>query len=101
MDIGAYVMITITFVFVINVLAQTLAMQKRLKQLSQVDAKLDALLQQAGTKFDPFEFVSAEVANALKSGDKIEAIKYYRKTSGASLKEAKEFVEELQRRADL
>ena len=80
MEIFSFVMITITFVFVINALAQTQAIQKRLKQLSQVDAKLDALLQQAGIKFDPFEFVSVEVANALKSGDKIEAIKYYGKT---------------------
>lgn len=39
------------------------------------------------------------VLEALRRGKKIEAIKEYRAATGAGLKDAKEYVEELQRRA--
>ena len=66
-----------------------------------VDAKLDALLKQAGIEFDPFEHVQKEVIDALKSGNKIEAVRLYKESSNVSLKEAKENVEEVQRRTGL
>ena len=37
----------------------------------------------------------AEILDAIKAGRKIEAIKLYRDATGAGLKEAKEFIEEL------
>jgi ribosomal protein L7/L12 len=40
-----------------------------------------------------------EVADALKRGQKIQAIQQYRKTTGIGLEEAKDLVEEVQRRA--
>jgi ribosomal protein L7/L12 len=38
------------------------------------------------------------VGESVRAGNKIEAIKRYRDETGAGLKEAKEFVEEAQRR---
>ena len=67
--------------------------------LSRVEAKLDALLKHQGIQFDPYAEVAPPVLDALRRGKKVEAIKEYRAVSGAGLKEAKEYVEELQRRA--
>jgi hypothetical protein len=67
--------------------------------LSRLEAKLDALLAHEGIVFDPYSDVPAPVADALRRGKKIEAIKQYRAATGAGLQEAKDFVEELERRA--
>jgi Ribosomal protein L7/L12 C-terminal domain len=67
--------------------------------LSRVEAKLDALLQHQGIRFDPYSNVPPTVADALRSGRKIDAIKAYRVATGAGLKDAKDFVEEVQGRA--
>jgi len=40
-----------------------------------------------------------EVIDAVRRGNKVEAIKRYRENSGVSLKQAKDFIEEVQRRA--
>jgi len=61
--------------------------------------KLDLLLKQANIKFDPYANVSPEIAQAVREGKKIEAIKLYRQSSRVGLKDAKEFIEELERRA--
>lgn len=66
--------------------------------LSRLEAKLDALLKHQGIVFDPYSDVPVRVAEALRRGKKIEAIKEYRSATGADLREAKEFVEELERR---
>jgi ribosomal protein L7/L12 len=47
---------------------------------------------------DPLANASPEVVNALRRGQKIEAIKHYRENTGAGLADAKQFVEEVQRR---
>jgi ribosomal protein L7/L12 len=73
-------------------------LEKRLDAMSRLDGKLDALLRHAGIRFDPYAEVPAPVAAALERGEKIMAIKHYREATGAGLKEAKEFVEEVQRR---
>ena len=51
--------------------------------------------------WDPYAKVPREIAEAVRAGQKIKAIKLYRQSSGAGLKEAKEFIEEVQRRAGL
>ena len=66
-----------------------------------MEAKLDALMKHEGIRFDPYSDVPPPVVDALRRGKKIAAIKHYRGATGAGLKEAKEFVEELQRRPDL
>jgi hypothetical protein len=69
------------------------------RTLSRLEAKLDALLKHQGIQFDPYADLPGPVLDALRRGKKIEAIKEYRAATGADLKEAKDFVEELQRRA--
>jgi ribosomal protein L7/L12 len=74
-------------------------LERRLGVLARLDAKLDALLQHSGVEYNPYENVSPDVLDALKRGEKIEAIKRYREATGAGLKEAKDYVEAVQRRA--
>jgi ribosomal protein L7/L12 len=74
-------------------------LQGRIKSLSRIEAKLDLLLAQAAIKFDAYANVPAEVVDALRQNEKILAIKLYRKSSGAGLKEAKEFIEGIQRQS--
>jgi len=76
-------------------------LEKRLGRLLRLDAKLDALLEHAGIHFDPYGSLPREVVQSLESGSKIEAIKHYRRATGVGLAEAKEFVEEIQRRMDV
>lgn len=75
------------------------AVELRVRALSRLEGKLDALLQHQGIRFDPYGEVPQPVIEALRRGQKIEAIKAYRAATGAGLAEAKEFVEEVQRRA--
>ena len=74
-------------------------LKDRMAALSRIEAKLDLLLKQANIRFDPYASIPREIAEAVRAGRKIEAIKLYRQSSGAGLKEAKEFIEEVQRRA--
>jgi ribosomal protein L7/L12 len=57
---------------------------------------VDLLLKHAGLSYDPKTLALPEVLEALRRGDKIGAIKCYREATGVGLKEAKDFVEELQ-----
>jgi hypothetical protein len=75
--------------------------QSRIVALSRVEAKVDLLLKQANIKFDPFAHVSDDIVEALRANRKIEAIKLYRQATGGGLKEAKEFIEEVQRRSGM
>lgn len=74
-------------------------LQNRLAELSRVEAKLDLLLKQANMKFDPYVNLPPEIAEALRNGKTILAIKLQRESSGMGLKEAKDFIEEAERRA--
>ena len=67
-------------------------------RLWEIDAKLDAVLKHAGIQFDPYADVPPRVVEALRAGNKIEALKHYRDATQASLKEAKEYVQRLERR---
>jgi len=64
----------------------------------RVEAKLDLLLEQANIKFDTSANLPREIVDAVRAGQKIQAIKLYRETTGVGLKEAKDFIEEFQRR---
>jgi hypothetical protein len=65
--------------------------------LSRVAAKLD--LKQANIKFDPYANLPREIAEALRVGQKMKAIKLYMQSTGDGLKEANDFIKELQRRS--
>ncbi len=65
------------------------------KRQLRLEAKVDMLLKHAGLTYDPRANVPADVLDALRAGQKIEAIKRYRQATGVDLKTAKEFVESL------
>ena len=50
-------------------------------------------MKNANIEFSPLDLITDEVRIALLDGDKITAIKIYRKTTGAGLREAKDAVE--------
>jgi ribosomal protein L7/L12 len=81
------------------VLSELRSLRNRVTMLTRLEAKIDLLLADAGVRYDPFATLSSGVVEALRSGDKIRAIKAYRDATGVGLREAKEFVEEAQRRA--
>ena len=84
---------------IVLVVVRVMSREQPWRALSRLEAKLDALLKHHGVQFDPYADVAPSVLDALRRGKKIEAIKEYRAVSGVGLKEAKEYVEELQRRA--
>ncbi|MBA3884386.1 MAG: hypothetical protein H0X67_01495 [Acidobacteria bacterium] len=73
-------------------------LERRLNRLSRLDAKVDALLKNAGIQFDEYQDVPADVREALERGETIVAIQRFRIATGAGLKEAKAFVDEIRRR---
>lgn len=89
----------IAAVVVVFVLLRLVAIERRIAALWRVDAKLDLLLEQAGIEFDPYKELPRQVTEALQRGEKIQAIKHYREATGVGLKEAKEFIEEIQRKS--
>jgi ribosomal protein L7/L12 len=80
------------------VFARLAAVERRLNRLSRMDAKIDALLKNAGIHFDPFQDVPPDVREALERGKTILAIQRHRQATGVGLKEAKDFVDEIRRR---
>ena len=74
------------------------AREQHLRTLSRLEAKLDALLKHHGIQFNPYADAPASVVDALRRGKKIEAIKAYRLATGSDLKDAKDYVDELERR---
>jgi ribosome maturation protein Sdo1 len=72
---------------------------RRLDTLSLVEAKINLFLENAGIEFDPFKGLPQEVADAIRRGEKIRAIQFWRQATGVSLRESKEFIEEVQRRS--
>ena len=71
------------------------ALSARVSRLSRLEAKLDALLKNAGVAHDPFANVTPDVRAALERGQYVVAIKKLRQATGMGLKEAKEQVDEL------
>jgi len=63
------------------------------QRLERLERKVDLILTHLG--LDPEQRVNARVAELIRSGQKIEAIKLYRKQTGVGLKDAKEYVESL------
>ena len=67
------------------------------RRMARLEKKVDVLLDHFGLG-DQFRIpMNDQVRLLLRDGHKIAAIKAYRETTGAGLKEAKEAVEEMQR----
>jgi len=79
-------------------LARLAQVERRLARLSRLDAKVDALLKVAGISFDAFHDVPSGVRDALEQGNTILAIRRFREATGAGLKEAKDYIDEVRRR---
>jgi hypothetical protein len=96
----AFIFVAILCVILLNGLlaARLLRIESRLAKLSSMDAKLDLLLKHAGLDYDPYKGLPPAVLEAILNGNKIEAIKRYREFAGVGLKEAKDFIEDVQRR---
>jgi ribosomal protein L7/L12 len=87
------------FFLLVILINQVSQLQKRVTSLSRVEAKVDLLLRHAGiAQHDPYANLPTPVIEAIQRGEKIQAIKLYREASGATLKDAKDFIEEVQRR---
>jgi hypothetical protein len=72
---------------------------RKITKLTSIDAKLDLLLQNSGLKYEPLKNLPPGVAEAIAGGNKLQAIKLYRRATAVNLTEAKLFIEDLQRRA--
>ena len=98
-ELIALVVLGVILLVVFSVALRLIEMRSRMGTLFyRIEAKLDLLLKQANIKFDPYANLPGEIAEAVRAGQKIQAIKLYRQSSGVGLKEAKDFIEELQRR---
>ena len=87
--------------FVVVILCRLSALEKRVATISHIDGKLDALLKNAGVEYNPYDNLPDQVVQALQRDEKIQAIKHYREATGAGLKDAKEFIEEIQERRSI
>ena len=65
------------------------------KRVRFLEVKVDALIKIAGLQFDSNSLVPVEVHQAIKDGQRLKAIRLYRKITGACLKEASEVVDAL------
>jgi ribosomal protein L7/L12 len=69
-------------------------------RIADLERKLDFVMQRLNLEYhaDPLAAVHGEVTEWLRKGNKLEAIKAYREATGQGLKEAKDAVEEMERR---
>ena len=93
------VLILLVLVLMLSLQWRLTEIERQVGRVSRLDVKLDLLLKHAGVEYDPYNALPREVINALQNGQKIQAIKLYRKASGVGLKDAKDFIEDAQRRA--
>jgi hypothetical protein len=96
----AFISVLILCVIVIVGLlgARLSKIELQIARLSRMETKLDLLMKQSGLEYDPYKNLPRAVAEAVRDGKKIEAIKRYREATAVSLKDAKDFIEEVQRR---
>jgi ribosomal protein L7/L12 len=101
-QIAVIAVMILCVLLVIGMLSKRMSqIEQRIAKVSSMDAKLDLLLKHAGLEYDPYKNLPREIVEAVQSGRKIEAIKRYREATAVGLKEAKDFIEEVQRRGGL
>lgn len=62
-------------------------------RMRRMEIKMDALLKHSGVEFDPMEAYKGRISDAVEAGNKVEAVKLYRESTGISLPDAKAFIE--------
>lgn len=65
------------------------------KRIRFLEVKVDALIKHTGIEFDDNTLIPVEVHKAVKAGQRLKAIRLYRKITGAGLKEASEVIDGL------
>jgi ribosomal protein L7/L12 len=65
------------------------------KRMRFLEVKVDALMKHTGIAFDDRTLVPVEVHQAVKAGQRLKAIRLYRKITGAGLTEASEVIDGL------
>ena len=65
------------------------------KRIRFLEVKVDALIKHNGIEFDDNTLVPVEVHKEVKAGQRLKAIRLYRKITGAGLKEASEVIDGL------
>ncbi|EHK0037993.1 TPA: hypothetical protein ACMD2S_004374 [Vibrio parahaemolyticus] len=88
--------VLILFVLLIFIGHRELSAMKYKHRL--LERKIDFLLERSGLSLDKHFGVPVQVLDAVKSGNKLKALRIYREETGASLVEARKVIEEL--RAD-
>ncbi len=66
-------------------------------RLAELERNLEMVMRQLNIRV-PLSSIQPEVERHLRAGNKIAAIQAYREAANCGLKEAKEFVDELERR---
>jgi hypothetical protein len=94
LDIWDYFWISVIVSFALSGLTVYIKPRER-SRLKRIEAKLDVLLRQAGVTYDPFASAPPDVLDAVKRGEKMEAVKLYRNATGVPLADALEYVEDL------
>ncbi|EGM78569.1 hypothetical protein Rhein_1345 [Rheinheimera sp. A13L] len=92
MDDSIGVLISFLIVAGIGIYTQLNTYRKKIRFL---EVKVDALIKLTGIEFDDRSLVPVEVNKAIKAGQRLKAIRLYRKITGAALKEASEVVDAL------
>jgi hypothetical protein len=92
LDIGDYAVIAFLILFLAGGTGVLLKPRDK-GQLVRVEQKIDLLLLHAGIQYVPFADLPPAAAEALRAGNKIQAIKIYREATGVGLKEAKDAVD--------
>jgi hypothetical protein len=85
-------------ILLITLLDRRLArIEQRLRALAHIEARLELLLRHAGLRYEPYPGLPADVADALRRGARIEAIKRLREATGSSLADAKARIDAVDR----
>ena len=94
------VVMGVILVVLVSVALRLIEMRSRMGTLFyRIEAKLDLLLEQANIKFDPYASLPREIVEALRAGQRMEAIKLYMRSTGVGLKQANDFIKEVQQQS--
>ncbi|KLV05165.1 hypothetical protein ABT56_12310 [Photobacterium aquae] len=85
--------VLILFVLLIFIGHRELSAMKYKHKL--LERKIDFLLECSGVSLDKHFAVPVQVLDAVKSGNKLKALRLYREETGASLADARKVIEEL------
>ena len=66
------------------------------KRVSTLEKKIDLIMEHLGIDYNESEDVDPQIMEMLRVGNKIAAIKIYRELTGLGLKEAKDYVDEIE-----